>query len=149
MILHSALHLLNEGEFARGLRDLDDIAQLLRRFGSDAPFWPLLLDRAEELDLRRPLHYALRYAGALLGVAVPEPVRMAARLAPPNAALRWLMDILFSRALRPDHESCRDGLTGVALWLLYVRSHHLRLPPRLLLPHLLRKAYMRRFKTDG
>jgi hypothetical protein len=30
-----------------------------------------------------------------------------------------------------------------------VRSHHLRLPPRLLLPHLLRKAYMRRFKTDG
>jgi hypothetical protein len=149
MILHSALHLLNEGEYARGLRDLDDIAQLLRRFGSDAAFWPLLLDRAEELDLRRPLYYALRYAGALLGVAVPEPVRMAARLAPPNAALRWLMDMLFSRALRPDDESCRDGLTGVALWLLYVRSHHLRLPPRLLLPHLLRKAYMRRFKTDG
>jgi hypothetical protein len=149
MILHSALHLFNEGEYARGLRDLDDIAQLLRRFGSDAAFWPLLLDRAEELDLRRPLYYALRYAGALLGVALPEPVRMAARLAPPNAALRWLMDMLFSRALRPDHESCRDGLTGVAIWLLYVRSHHLRLPPRLLLPHLLRKAYMRRFKTDG
>jgi hypothetical protein len=142
MILHSAIHLLNEGEYGRGLRDLDDVTALLRHFG-DAAFWPALLDRAVELDLRRPLYYALRYATALLGAPVPPSVAAAPRLAPPNAALRALMDVLFERALRPAHASCRDRLSAPALWLLYVRSHHLRMPPHLLIPHLLRKAYMR------
>jgi hypothetical protein len=143
MILHSAIHLLNEGEYARGLRDLDDVTQLLGHFGQDAAFWPLLLDRAVELDLRRPLYYALRYAASLLDAPVPAAIRDSTRLHPPSGALRAVMDVLFERALRPDHASCRDGLSGTALWLLYVRSHHLRMPAHLLVPHLLRKAYMR------
>jgi hypothetical protein len=146
MILHSAIHLLNEGEYARGLRDLDDVTELLGHFGRDAAFWPVLLDRAVELDLRRPLYYALRYAAALLGAPVPVAISGAVRLRPPGAALRTIMDALFERALRPDHASCRDGFSAAALWLLYVRSHHLRMPPHLLVPHLLRKAYMRTVK---
>jgi hypothetical protein len=58
------------------------------------------------------------------------------------------MDALLGQALRPSHASCRDGMTGVALFLLYVRSHYLRMPLRLLLPHLLRKAYTRRFQDE-
>ncbi len=146
MILHSAIHLLNEGEYGRGLRDLDDVTELLGYFGRDAAFWPLLLDRAAELDLRRPLYYALRYAAALLGAAVPAAIGDAARLHPPGVVLRAVMDALFERALRPDHASCRDGFSATALWLLYVRSHHLRMPSRLLVPHLMRKAYMRMLK---
>jgi hypothetical protein len=143
MVLHSATHLLNEGEYARGLRDLDDIAALLRHFRDDAAFWETLLERAVALDLRRPLYYALRYAAALLGAPVPVAIRHSARLKPPDAALRALMDFLFERALRPDHASCRDAFSGLALWLLFVRSHHLRMPPYLLVPHLVRKAYRR------
>lgn len=143
MILHSAIHLLNEGEYARGLRDLADIAELLGHFGRDAAFWPRLVDRAVELDLRRPLYYALRYAASLLDVPVPAGLGASSALAPPNAALRAVMDRLFERALRPQHESCRDALSGPALFLLYLRSHHLRMPPHLLVPHLLRKAAMR------
>jgi hypothetical protein len=146
MILHSAIHLLNEGEYARGLRDLDDVAELLGHFGREAAFWPLLLERAVELDLRRPLYYALRYAAALLGAPVPVAISGAARLRPPGTVLRLVMDALFEHALRPDHASCRDGFSATALWLLYVRSHHLRMPPHLLVPHLLRKAYMRTVK---
>ncbi len=148
MVLHSATHLLNEGEFARGLRDLDDIAQLLRHFGRDAAFWPRLRERAGELDLRRPLYYALRYAAMLLGAPVPAAA-LAAGPDAPNPLLRAAMDALFKRALRPDHPSCRDGLSGMALWLLYVRSHYLRMPPHLLLPHLLRKAYRRTIDQDA
>jgi len=146
MILHSAIHLLNEGEYGRGLRDLDDITELLGYFARDAAFWPLLLDRAGELDLRRPLYYALRYATALLGAPVPAAIGDAARLHPPGIMLRAVMDALFERALRPDHASCRDGFSATALWLLYVRSHHLRMPAHLLVPHLMRKAYMRMLK---
>jgi hypothetical protein len=148
MILHSATHLLNEGEFGRGLRDLDDLNLLLRDFGTAPGFFDELIDRAAALDLRRPLFYALRYTAEILGAPLPESVRSADRLAPPNPVLRGLMDALFERALRPDHPSCRDGLSGTALWLLYVRSHHLRLPAHLLVPHLVRKAYVRRFADD-
>jgi hypothetical protein len=148
MILHSAIHLLNEGEYARGLRDLDDITLLLRHFGGDRAFWPELLERAGALDLRRPLFYALRYATALLDAPVPRWVAASPLLAPPNAALLALMDVLFERALRPAHASCHDALSAPALWLLYIRSHHLRMPPHLLIPHLLRKATMRTIRHE-
>ena len=149
MILHSAIHLLNEGEYARGLRDLDDVAGLLDYFGRDAAFWPALLDRAVALDLRRPLYYALRYAALLLEAPVPAAIRDSAQLRPPGGTLRALMDALFERALRPDHASCRDGFSATALWMLYVRSHHLRMPAHLLIPHLLRKAYMRTIRPPA
>ncbi len=71
MVLHSATHLFNEGEFHRGLRDLNDLDLLLRHFGSTAgilagiagpcrgarPVAPAVLCPA--LDLAR-----LRYADA-------------------------------------------------------------------------------------
>jgi Uncharacterised nucleotidyltransferase len=148
MVLHSATHLLNEGKFDRGLRDLDDLNLLLRRFGGDADFFPALIDRAAELDLRRPLFYALRYTARILGAPVPEVVRRADRLDPPNAALLGLIDALFERALRPEHPSCRDDLSSIALFLLYVRAHHLLMPTHILVPHLLRKAWTRRFGDD-
>ena len=52
---------------------------------------------------------------------------------------------LFSRALRPEHPTCDDLRTRIARFVLYVRAHYLRMPLHLLLPHLIRKAYVRRF----
>jgi AcrR family transcriptional regulator len=140
---------LNEGKFDRGLRDLDDMSLLLRHFGTKPGFFEALVERAAELDLRRPLFYALRYTATLLETPVPADIRNADRLRPPRPALRAFMDLLFEQALRPDHPSCRDGLSGIALWLLYVRAHHLLMPAHILVPHLLRKAYVRRFKEEG
>jgi hypothetical protein len=148
IILHSATHLLNEGKFDRGLRDLDDLNLLLRHFGADPAFWPALVERACALDLRRPLFYALRYAARLLATPVPPEILAAPGLGAPNAALRRLMDLLFDRALRPEHPSCRDALSGPALFMLYLRAHWLLMPPHILLPHLLRKAFARRFPDE-
>ena len=53
-----------------------------------------------------------------------------------------LMDALFLRALRPTHASTSDGWTPLARWLLYVRGHWMRMPPKLLILHLARKAWM-------
>ena len=149
MVLHSATHLLNQGEFHRGLRDLDDINLLLRHFSSDSVFWPTLLRRAAELDLQRPLFYALRYASRLLGTPVPDEVLASRELAPPNAPVRRAMDPLFERALRPDHASCRDWGSPFALAWLYMRGHLLLMPPHILLPHLARKAVMRVTEGEG
>ena len=47
------------------------------------------------------------------------------------------------------HPTCDTPAVDTARWLLYVRSHLLRMPPQLALPHLARKAWMRRFPRDA
>ncbi len=149
MVLHAAVHLFDDGEFVNGLRDLDDINRLLRHFSAPPnfgpDFWDVLTARASTLRLERPLHYALRYAARFLGTPVPPRI-LRDPVPAPAPAVSLLMDFAFERALRPLHPSCGDRLTGLALGFLYLRGHCLRMPLRLLLPHLLRKAVMRRLK---
>ncbi|GAB6054317.1 nucleotidyltransferase family protein [Magnetospira thiophila] len=140
MLLHSAVHLFSEGDFERAVRDLSDMDLLLRHFGTEPGFWEGLVPRAEELDLRRPLYYALTHLIRLLHTPVPEAVLEQAQAGRPGPVLRPLMAVLFDQALRPPHELCRGPWTGLALSALYVRAHHLRMPPHLLIPHLLRKT---------
>lgn len=142
MVLHSAVHLFSDGEFNNGLRDLVDLQRLLAHFGTDARFWARLVPRAHELELARPLFYALRYTAMLLGTAVPAPVVTAiAPSAPPPWQLR-LMDALFRRALLPRHDSCGDRFSATAHGLLYLRGNWLRMPPLLLARHLFHKAFL-------
>lgn len=146
MVLHSATHLFHDGELENGLRDLVDLDALLRHFSKDEQFWDQLIERAVEMDLIRPLYYALRYSQQILQTPVPDVVMKAATaVGRPAIALASLMDALFARALMPDHSSCDDALTPLARWLLYIRSHYLRMPFHLLIPHLLRKAIKKRF----
>lgn len=140
MVLHSAAHLLNQGDFDRGLRDLDDLNLLLQHFGADESFWPVLVDRAAELDLNRPLYYALRYTSRLLGTQVPTTAVNSLRRVGPKDMQRAVMDVLFEHALRPAHSTCRNAFSGLALWLLYVRAHYLLMPVHILIPHVVRKA---------
>ena len=140
MLLHSAVHLFSDGEYHNGLRDLVDIRRLLEHFGSDARFWAQLVPRARQLELTRPLFYALRYADMLLGAAIPPALTADLADAAPGPTLLGLMDALFRRALLPEHNSCGDWLSPVARFLLYVRGNWLRMPPLLLARHLLHKA---------
>ena len=142
MVLHSATHLFSDGELEHGLRDLVDLDALLRHFGASDEFWENLVGRAQELGLTRPLYYALRYTSRILGTPVPRGILERVKVWGPSAVLALQMDQLFLRALRPTHPSCHDMFTGVARWMLYVRSHYLRMPFRLLIPHLFYKAFI-------
>ena len=147
MVLHSATHLFNDGEFYYGLRDLFDLGSLIRQFSRDAEFWPTLLKRAIELGLTRPLFYALRHTSRIAGTPVPAAaIEETQQFAPPPPALS-LMDAMLARALSPHHWSSKDHWTGSALFLLYVRAHYLRMPLRLLIPHLVRKGLRGRART--
>lgn len=140
MVLHSMTHLFYDGELERGFRDLVDLDSLLSQYGREIPgFWDQLIPRARELDLARPLHYGLRFVGEVLGTPVPQAVLKESAQDGPNFVLRGTMDALFIRALGPAHASSSDALTPLARFLLYLRSHWLRMPPHLLVFHLLRK----------
>jgi hypothetical protein len=142
MVLHSAAHLFYDGEIKGGLRDLIDLQQMLAHFGKQAGFWRALPQRAERLELTRPLYYALRYCQRLLGSEVPaNVVEQVERLGAPPPPVRQLMDFLVEQVLRPRLPDERG--TPVSAWLLYVRSHWLRMPPWLLAQHLSRKAWRR------
>lgn len=143
MVLHSAVHLFWNGEFDHGLRDLVDLHRLLHHFGAQPGFWHGLAGRARELELERPLFYALRYCGRLLGTAVPADVLAAAAAAgrPPGPLLA-LMDGLFLHALVPPHPSCASHVTPLARFALYLRGNWLRMPPLMLARHLFHKAFL-------
>jgi hypothetical protein len=53
------------------------------------------------------------------------------------------MDRPVPLAVFPDDPDDPGGLQGFARWLLYVRSHWIRMPPGLLARHLGFKAYLR------
>lgn len=141
MLLHTACHLFCGSEFERGLRDLFDFYRLARQFSSSAPeFWTNLAQRAETLDLLKPLNLATRYANLFFEAGFPTADI-------PGANASW-MDPLFTRALLPKHSTVRDTWTPTALFLLYVRGHYLRMPLTLLLPHLLYKATLAKFHEE-
>ena len=148
MLLHSATHLFHEGELEKGLRDLFDLDSLLRHFGQVPAFWDDLVPRACKLGLARPLFYALRYTSQLLGTPVPQAVVDASAVGRPSALVLRIMDACYARALRPDHASAETVGTGTARFVLYVRSHWIRMPWHLLAYHLGRKALLRLKKDD-
>lgn len=142
MVLHSSSHLIHNEETRHALRDLTDIDLLLRHFGTDAAFWPQLVERAAELQLARPLHYALRQCRQLLDTPIPETVqRRVAQLGAPPPPFGQGMDALWRRALLGVHPTMAPRGSALARFALYVRAHWLRMPPLLLARHLTVKAF--------
>ena len=141
-ILHSATHLFHDGELPHGLRDLTDLAWLLRDAAEDPGFWPRLTARADELQLSRPLFYALRYLRYFLDTPIPDSVITHLSAAAPPRALLALMDSIFTRVLAPAHASCADAFTPAARLATFIRAHWLRMPVHLLIPHLFHKAFI-------
>lgn len=149
IVLHSASHLFLAGEFENGIRDLSDLDLLLREFSrNDVDFWQKLLDRAELLNFNRPLFYALRYTRIMLNTPIPELIYASFCRKHGNVLHIKLMDFLFLRALRPAHSSCDDPWSEFSRSVLFLRSHWLKMPLQLLIPHLVRKAWVRIIEKD-
>ena len=141
MVLHSATHLFHNEELSHGLRDLVDLDALLAHFGGEGrAFWRTLVARAGELDLGRPLYYALRFTSRLLGTPVPGDVVAGVARYAPVAPVAALMDRLLDAALQP---AAASSSTRWARRALYVRGHWLKMPVPLLAWHLTYKALRR------
>ncbi|MDR3417112.1 MAG: nucleotidyltransferase family protein, partial [Nevskia sp.] len=142
MVLHAATHLFQEDPAGR-LRDLLDLHDLLTLFGQHAGFWEALAGRARRLGLGRPLYYSLRYAADLTGTAIPAAVLAQAKAAfAPNAVQLRVMDWLVRAAIVAG-SSGQGGSATVARFLLFVRSHWIKMPLNVLLSHAAVKLFHR------
>jgi len=139
-VLHAAIHLFFDSDFDSRFRDLIDLHELLATFATEEAFWTKLVARAREQGVGRPLYYAFETLASVLHTPIPESARDEARqFSPPRP-----MDLRMRRALHSvltpaDPERWPPQHRGL-LWLLYVRSHWLRMPPYALAVHLTRKA---------
>lgn len=137
MILHAVVHLFYDSDLNNRLRDLVDIDELLRHFSAgQVGFWPGLIERARSHRLEKPLAHALHYSHWFLSTPVPEGLGLQAI----SLSSRKWMDFLVVQSLFPQLPGHSSSIAAIARWLLYLRSHYLRMPLKLLLPHLLYKA---------
>lgn len=141
MLLHSAAHLFQDGEISGQLPGLLDLHELIGSFAEQTGFWDRLLAHAERHQLGRPLYYALHFTSTLLGTQVPAGALESARRFAPGPVNDRLMKLLVPRVLEPRYPTRRPA--AFSAWLLYLRSHWLRMPPVLLASHLTRKALRR------
>lgn len=140
MVIHSSCHLFF-GEFHKGLRDLLDLHVLLTDLASDANFWSQLLARAEYLGLTQPVVDALQQSRRVYGTVIPESVLGHLQSRSTTRWPRWTRTWLFEHAFRPNHVSAYGAATPLAHWLIFARSHWLRMPLPLLVYHILHKLF--------
>ena len=142
LVIHSITHLVHEGELHNGLRDLNDIDEMIRSFGRTPGFWHRLSAFAAGNDLAEPVCFGLHLAQLFFGTPIPDAVLKElspnGRVTAPSRGLTSL----YARALHPANMTRWDVATGMAQWLVYVRAHSLRMPLPLLLRHLAVKAWM-------
>ena len=135
MICHSAAHLFADGDLAGGLRNLWDIHCLCREFGEGQQDFDLsLLERAAEHQLYAVVLRALRLAHLLFGTPV-RPLR-----SPITVDYRpsWSDRLFIARLLARD--AWGRERRKLLRFAFYVRSHWLRMPPMMLVRHLLTKC---------
>ncbi len=141
-VLHACVHCFHDGDLAVRVREVVDIDGLLSELALRHGFWNTLLARAEELGLQRPLWYGLHFTRSWLACPVPETVLAA--LPAPAPPLRRIMDALVPLAMLPgDLDGPPSPSVRIARTAMLARYHRLRMPLRLLLPHLLRKSVLR------
>ena len=146
-VLHACAQLFQDSDCAGRLRDLVDIDSLLREFGTTDDFWKQLAERARLHGLTRAFGYSTRYATRLLGTSVPR--EMLAEISSTPGPARVFMDWAVPTALLPTHPDRAPPLSvRAARWLLFLRSHWLRMPPLLLARHTYTKA-MRNLRPAG
>jgi hypothetical protein len=142
MVLHCAVNLFENNELADDLRDLLDIHDLLLFFGRNEPdFWKKLKERANQLNLGRSLFYSVYFSRLIFKTSIPENLENDLN-EKPNLLARWVMHQLVPHALFPLHPDKHSRQALIARSLLYLRSHWIRMPIHLLLPHLAYKTYL-------
>jgi hypothetical protein len=131
IVLHAASHLMLNSEFSHGLRDLGDIDILLRHFGSaDSNFTDNVKARALEIGLGEIAEQAFTLCHRFYGTRLPQGSRLDG-----GFLIRLLANAAITR-----HPDTRPRWQPTADLLLLLRELSLRLPPRLLVKHLVHKS---------
>ena len=136
LFIHSAVHAFGDGAIDTPARSLVELYMLYTELGYAGA--SMLPGRAEAIGAKKPVSVALwaieHFFSIEMATSQPEQLKMQK----PNVMLRWS---IVSKTLE-------GPLTPFAKAFLYIRSHYLRMPLRLLVPHLARKAVAWRPNTQ-
>ncbi len=143
IILHSAAHLIQDGDLVGGLRNFHDLHRLLTEFSATPGFWQALASHADKHQLGRAVFYGVRGAERLFGTRVPRDFWRDMRAAKPGGLTLGMMDWLVGIRLRGLTLGRKTLSFRLAARLLYMRSHWLKMPTLMLASHLGRKAWLR------
>ena len=151
-LLHRCAHLFVDGDLDNALRELLDVRGLLQAYRDDEAFWRNLYPRAEELDLVMPLHHAVYFSNKLLKWDIPSHWQKSyQQLRDRAGGLRTALTLeMMENQLVPPDPASKGLNRAISGWILFLRSHWLRMPPLLLTRHLLTQAWRRGgLKTGG
>jgi hypothetical protein len=146
-VLHAAVHLFFDSDFDTRFRELVDLHELVTAFADQDDFWRALIERGRDLGLGRPLYYALRALRDVLSTPIPESAMADTEAFAPPAPVAASMRRTLRTVLSPIDPEPWPPRHRTKLWVLYVRSHWLRMPAHALIPHLARKALRRPART--
>jgi len=140
MTLHCVVNLFQNNELDNDLRDLLDVHDLMVFFSRhDNDFWMHLMNRANQLNLEYLLYYGFYFCQLIFKTPVPEG--MINRLKKkPGYFKRRIMHWLVPLALFPQHPDKPLKSASWAKTILYLRSHLIRMPLYILVPHLVYKT---------
>lgn len=142
MFIHCAVHLMTESEFHNGLRDIVDLDCLISEFSKNqVNFTAELYQRSVVLGVEPYVYLALRYVFLIMENESAKQALEQFNVKPVRHL--WLWDFAFLKVLKPDTRDCRSLTTSVAKFILYWRGHLNRMPLSLLVPHLIKKSYMK------
>ncbi|ABC23896.1 nucleotidyltransferase domain-containing protein [Rhodospirillum rubrum] len=139
LVVHSAVHLFDGGEFDRALRDLSDIALLLgegRR--GDRGWLETLAEVARASGVEKPVAHALFHAARLFPLTVGP---LDTRAASPQK--RPILDGILTQTFWPNLPADQPIGARLGNAFLYIRGHALRMPPLLLAYHFATKISFR------
>ena len=124
MVLHSAVHMFRNGDWAAALRDLSDQDSLLREFGQNDAFWDELLASAVRLRLETACYFCIRYVRKYFCTPIPEVCRSEVSRWRPAFPPLGMQDFLVERALCAQHDDRLDSWRELSLSYL----SHIPLP---------------------
>ncbi|WP_430414584.1 nucleotidyltransferase domain-containing protein [Parasphingorhabdus sp.] len=126
MTCHCVAHVMADGDFAGGLRNLWDFHGLVTEFSAhNVRFWQQLEQRAQRHQLLQHVRWAAVLSHQLYGTAIPE---------------QWSAGSKIRDRLTLHRLTARDGYgretRKLTRLIFYIRSHWLRMPPMMLAKHL-------------
>ncbi len=134
-VIHCALHLLQEGDSQKLVRDLYDLHLLRQQHAHTVDNLFQLQARAKELGVQQLLAIAL---GAAQTLFAPDDSSKAQRSG-------WFADCVVHAARHAHQPGSWPGVLAGQVVLGY--SHWIKMPLYLLLPHLTRKAWINQFSS--
>ena len=152
MFLHSAIHLFHEGELEQGLRGLSDLDLMFHHFSeTEKNFSQQLIDLACKTNQERSLFYTWHYLIQIFDRDLPKSAQDFLKGCQQKYDNLATIDFIYTNLFNAHHSTTTSWKFFIAKYLAFWRGHLLRMPLKLLVPHLLRKSWLQLihlFKKD-